>query len=161
MLPARALNALFASTLCLVPALALARAQGDVAYPYAQVWNATLRMVRVDMRMPVTDRDVDAGYLLFDYVDHGKRYPGSVELVRDERQNRPATKIVIQVPGMPGYVEQMLLGKLTQKLRAEYGEPLAPPKPPAEKPKPEPPKETPPKDEVPEPPVHDGLAPDT
>jgi hypothetical protein len=113
----------------LTPGAASARKQTDLRYPFDQVWNAALRLVRVDMRLPVTDRDADAGYLLFEYLEHGKRYPGSVELVRGDRAERPVTKAVIQVQGMPGYVEQMLLDKLQAKLRAEFGEPLEPKKP--------------------------------
>ncbi|MFT3921765.1 MAG: hypothetical protein QM778_04460 [Myxococcales bacterium] len=124
--------------LLVFPVGAQARKQGELIYGFDQVWNAALRMVRVDLRLPVTDRDQDAGYLLFDYVDHGKRYAGSIELVRAERDRRPATKAVVQVQGMPAYVEQMLLERLGRKLREEYGEPLQPTKPdekpPAEKP---------------------------
>jgi len=129
----------------LAPAAVSARKQTDLRYPFDQVWNAALRMVRVDMRMPVTDRDPEAGYFLFDYVDNGKRYAGSLELVRGERDARPFTKTMIQVQGMPGYVEQMLLDKLQRKLREEFGEPLEPvkpvkpePKPPGKKPQPKP-----------------------
>lgn len=122
----------------LVPTVGSARKQADLRYPFEQVWNAALRMVRVDMRMPVTDRDAEAGYLLFEYLDHGKRFAGSLELVRGERGQRPITKTVVQVQGMPSYIEQMLFDKLERKLRDEFGEPLepikpAPAKPPAEK----------------------------
>jgi hypothetical protein len=125
----------------LVPGHASARKQSELLYGFDQIWNAALRMVRVDLRLPVTDRDPEAGYLLFDYIDHDKRYPGSVELVRGERDRRPLTKVVIQVQGMPAYVEQMLLDRLERKLRDEYGEPLQPskaPKEPAPKPAEEP-----------------------
>ena len=129
----------------LAPSGASARKQGELRYPFDQVWNAALRMVRVDMRLPVTDRDAEAGYLLFDYLESGKRYAGSVELVRGERGERPLTKTVIQVQGMPGYVEQMLFDKLQRKLRDEYGEPMEPVKPkpepkprPGQKPEPKP-----------------------
>jgi hypothetical protein len=131
--------------LCLVaPGHGSARKQGDVRYPFEQVWNAALRLVRVDMRMPVTDRDAEAGYLLFEYLDHGKRVPGSLELVRGERGQRPITKLVIQVQGMPSYVEQMLFDKLERKLRDEFGEPLEPVKPQPAKP---PEKKPPPSDD--------------
>lgn len=112
----------------LAPGLAAARKQTDLRYPFDQVWNAALRMVRVDLRLAVTDRDPEAGYFLFDYVDNGKSYAGSLELVRAERDARPLTKTVVQVQGMPSYVEQMLLDKLQRKLRDEFGEPLEPPK---------------------------------
>lgn len=122
----------------LAPSIGSARKQGDLRYPFDQVWNAALRLVRVDMRMPITDRDPEAGYLLFEYLDHGKRFAGSLELVRGERGQRPITKMVVQVQGMPSYVEQMLFDKLERKLRDEFGEPLEPvkpaPKPPEKKP---------------------------
>jgi len=118
----------------LLPSPGSARRQGDLRYPFDQVWNAALRMVRVDMRLPVTDRDAEAGYLLFEYLDHGKRFAGSLELVRGERGQRPITKAVVQVQGMPSYVEQMMFDKLERKLRDEFGEPLEPVKPAPAKP---------------------------
>jgi hypothetical protein len=122
----------------LAPGSAGARKQTDLRYPFDQVWNAALRMVRVDMRLPVTDRDPEAGYFLFDYLDNGKSYAGSLELVRGERDARPLTKTVVQVQGMPSYVEQMLLDKLQRKLREEFGDPIEPAKPvkPEQKPRP-------------------------
>jgi hypothetical protein len=145
-----------------LPTASSARRQGDLRYSFEQVWNASLRMVRVDMRLPVTDRDQEAGYLLFDYLEHGKRFPGSLELVRGEQAQRPLTKIVIQVQGMPSYVEQMLYEKLSQKLRSEFGEPIEGPRPPAQKPKaPEKKPEVEETPSVPDAPSHDGLAPDS
>jgi hypothetical protein len=127
-----------------VASSASARRQCELRYPFERIWNTALRMVRVDMRMTVTERDADAGFLLFDYVDHGKRYPGSIELLRGDGGRAPATKVVVQVQGMPTYVEQMLLDKLTAKLRAELGDPVVPSEPvpprkpdPAPEPKPE------------------------
>lgn len=134
------------------PERVAARKQGELRYPYDQVWNAALRLVRVDMRMPITDRDPEAGYLLFEYLDHGKRFPGSLELVRGERGQRPITKMVVQVQGMPSYVEQLLYEKLERKLRDEFGEPMEPVRP-APKPPEKPPADKPSDSE--------GLAPDT
>jgi len=115
-----------------------ARRQREFAYGFEQTWNAALRLLRVDLRMPVTDRDQEGGYVMFDYVSAGKRHPGSVELVAQPAASRAATVVVVQVPGMPSYVEQMLLDRLGKKLLAEYGPPpkapppAAPPPPPAE-----------------------------
>jgi hypothetical protein len=112
-----------------------ARKQTEYRYPFERVWNTALRMVRVDMRLPVTDRDSDAGYLLFDYMDHGRRFAGSIELVKRERDEMPVITAIIQVQGMPSYVEQMMLDKLARKLKDEVGDPLEPKKPAPEKPK--------------------------
>ena len=129
----RWLSVLFCALLW-VPTSVQARKQSELWYGFDQVWNAALRMVRVDLRLPITDRDQEAGYLLFDYLDHSKRYAGSIELVRTERDRRPATRAVIHVQGMPSYVEGMLIERLGRKLREEYGEPVEPPKPPPQKP---------------------------
>lgn len=123
-----ALALTFAST-------ALAKRQQEFAYPYERVWNVALRLLRVDMRLEIKDRDQEAGYLLFDYVDHGKTYPGSLELIKGERDQRPYVSAVVQVTGMPSYVEQLVLDKLDRKLKAELGAPLEPKKPEPEKPK--------------------------
>jgi hypothetical protein len=148
--------AVLAAALAGVASQASARKQDEYQYPFDRVWNTALRMVRVDMRLPVTDRDQEAGYLLFDYVDHGKRFPGSLELVKGERNQRPYVTAVVQVNGMPSYVEQMLLDKLEKKLKAELGDPMPPPPKPEEPKKPEkrpsddsgeePPSEEPPSD---------------
>ncbi len=100
-----------------------------------------MRLVRVDMRLPITDRDPDTGYMLFEYVDQDRRYPGSIEVITGERDKRPLVTVIISVSGMPSYVEQMMLDKLDKKLSTEYGAPMDPPKvedPPAKEPAKEP-----------------------
>lgn len=116
-----------------------ARKQREFAYGFEQTWNAAVRLLRVDLRMPVTDRDQQGGYVMFDYVSGDKRHPGSVELVAQPSGPRTATVVVVQVQGMPSYVEQMLLDRLGKKLLAEYGPPVAPPKAPTPTPAPSPP----------------------
>jgi hypothetical protein len=87
--------------------------------------------------------------VLFDYLDHGKRYPGSVELLRVENARPPSTKLVVQVQGMPSYVEQMIVDKLAAKLREELGEPITPEPDRPKKPAPTPPPAEPPAEPVP------------
>jgi hypothetical protein len=120
------------------PETAQARRQREFPYAFDQVWNAALRLVRVDLRCPVTDRDPEGGYVLFEYEAQGKRYPGSLELIAQTRPAQVATVVVVQVKGMPSYVEQMMLDRLDKKLLAEFGPPVAPAKP-APAPKPQPP----------------------
>jgi hypothetical protein len=68
-------------------------------------------------------------------MDHGRRFAGSIELVKRERDEMPVITAIIQVQGMPSYVEQMMLDKLARKLKDEVGDPLEPKKPAPEKPK--------------------------
>ncbi len=114
----------------LAPREAEARKQREVPYRFEQTWNAALRLVRVDLRMPVTDRDQEGGFVLFEYVSSDKRHPGSIELVAQTNGPRPTTVVVVQVQGMPSYVEQMILDRLEKKLQAEFGAPPPAPKPP-------------------------------
>ncbi|HEY6879767.1 MAG TPA: hypothetical protein VI299_17185 [Polyangiales bacterium] len=129
------------SCTALCSATAFARKQRELPQRIDQVWNAALRMIRVDMQLAVTDRDQEGGYVLFDYVANGKRFPGSIELVAQTRGARPGTVVVVQVRGQPSYVEVMLLDRLEKKLNEEVGVPVAPPKPPKEEPPPPPPSE--------------------
>ncbi len=107
----------------LAPATAQARKQTDTRYRYEQVWSASLRLVRVDLRYPVDDQDSEAGFVLFQYRDGDRSYPGSIELVRTEVDDAPCVRVVVQIPSMPSYIEQMLVDRLNRKLRDEFGEP--------------------------------------
>ena len=118
---------------------AQARVAGDVAYSYAQTWQAAIRMIRVDLACPVTDRDEENGFLLFDYQHSGRSYPGSVEIVRStDEHGVEHIRVAVQVSAMPTYVERMMLDRLTRKLRDDFGEPRRPrpvaPTPPAAEP---------------------------
>jgi len=119
------LLALFAVS---VPSVAQARKTADVAYQYEQVWSAAVRMVRVDLALPINDRDESIGYILFEYREQNRAYPGSVELVRVAVEGRPGVRIVLQIPAMPSYIEQMLIDRLRRKLLDEFGEPPPPPR---------------------------------
>ena len=119
------------------PHTAEARKDHEYAYRFEQVWSAAVRMVRVDLRYPITDKDEDIGYLLFEYRDHGRGYPGSIEMVRVRGSRQDKVKVIVQIPSMPSYIEQMLIDRLGRKLREEFGEPPPPPErpdPPAEEP---------------------------
>lgn len=127
-----------ASLASLCSSTAFARKQRELPQRIDQVWNAALRMIRVDMQLAVTDRDQEGGYVLFDYLANGKRFPGSIELIAQTKGARPSTVVVAQVRGQPSYVEVMLLDRLEKKLAEEIGVPIEPPKPPKEAPPPPP-----------------------
>ena len=108
---------------------AQAKREQSFQYPYSRVWGSALRMLRVDFESPITEKDQDSGYFLFDFPDGGKQHPGSVELVRSTENGVETVRVAIQVAALPTYVEQMLLDRLTRKLNEEFGAPTAPQKP--------------------------------
>ncbi len=96
----------------------------DSAYGFDRTWNAAIRMVRVDMGLKVTEKDDTTGYLLFEYKSaegSSKTTSGSLEFIRAKEQDAPV-RVVVQLPSMPRYHEQMMVDTLTKKMRAEYGE---------------------------------------
>jgi len=107
-------------------------AQAEVSYEstygFDRTWNAALRMVRVDLGCKITEKDDQSGYLMFEYksTDGGKRVsPGSIEFIKSKDQES-GVRIVIQLPQMPRYHEQVMLDTLVRKMRTEYGDPPQP-----------------------------------
>ena len=134
---------------------ALARSEAEVGYTREQTFSAALRYLRVDLSYEVTEKDPDAAYLLFSFSDpelQRKSGHGSIEMVQREK----GVRLVVSLPELPSYREDLLKRGLLEKLRTEYGEPPAPPpesrepkKPPAKPDSPppdgkEPPAESPP-----------------
>jgi hypothetical protein len=115
-----------------------AKSTYESPYGYGRTWNAALRLVRVDNGWKVTEKDEANGYLLFEYLapQNSKTTPGSLELIR-ERDDDGAVSVLVQLPQMPHYHEQVILDALASKMRHEYGDPPEhhpPPPAPAENP---------------------------
>jgi hypothetical protein len=110
-----------------VPGSARAKREETFNYAYARVWTTAVRLLRVDFECPITEKDKDEGYFFFEYADHGKQFPGSVELVPSKEGSVETVRVVINVSAMPTYVESMMLEKLGRRLREDYGEPKGPP----------------------------------
>jgi hypothetical protein len=104
---------------------AQARREQTYPYPFSRVWTAAVRMLRVDFESPITEKDKDSGYFLFNFADSGKLRPGSIEVVRVQDGDIESVRVVVQVPALPNYVEQMLLDRLARKLGQDYGQPPA------------------------------------
>ena len=103
---------------------ARAKSAYDSSYGFDKTWNAGLRLVRVDLNLKVTEKDDQNGYLLFDYRSSesgNKTIPGSMEFIRSRDDGH--VRVVVQIPQMPGYHEQVLVDSLARKLRNEYGDP--------------------------------------
>jgi hypothetical protein len=105
----------------------------DSPYSYERTWNAATRLVRVDMGFKILERDENTGYVLFEYKSSeagSKVSHGSIEIVRKDDM----TSVLVQLPEMPKYHEQVMVDQLVRKLRAEYGDPPKLAKPVREKP---------------------------
>jgi hypothetical protein len=104
-----------------------AKSAYESPYGYDRTWNAALRFVRVDNGWKVTEKDDASGYLLFEYKspEGGKASPGSLELVRGGSAHDGAgnVSVLVQLPQMPHYHEQVILDALASKMRREYGDP--------------------------------------
>ena len=99
-----------------------------VAYPYDRVWPAAVRFLRVDLKLKILEKDGEAGYVLFELVDDGKKFQGSLQLSRGvDPERREATRLGLKITGRPSYVEDALLVKLERKLKDELGDPAPPP----------------------------------
>lgn len=123
--------------LCFPSSRAEAKATYPSPYTLSQTYSAALRLIRVDNGFKVTERDPEAAYIMFDYesAESGTRVsPGAIEMV-------PAgdrIMVLVKLPQMPRYHEEVLMNALKRKLESDYGEP-----PEKSKPKPPPPKEQP------------------
>lgn len=111
---------------------AQARTETVLQYSKAQTFSSALRYLRVDMGYSVTEKDPDAAYLMFEFPrnDQKKLGQGTIEIVETDQ----SVKLVVRVPELPEYQEQMLAEGLLTKLRSEHGDP-----PPRKAPEPEPP----------------------
>ena len=123
---------LLAAATLLLAVLGSTDASAAVAYesPYTfeQTFGTALRLVRIDMGLKITEKDLENGYILFEYKspESGARSSsGSIEIVR----NKPGVHVSVQLPSMPKYHEQVIVDALVKKLASEHGDPPKKPKP--------------------------------
>jgi hypothetical protein len=116
------------------------------------VWPTAVRFLVVDEHVKVTEKDGDAGYVMFELRDDGKTFRGSLEVMTVVRDGRSLVRFVLQIEDRPSWLELAMLKRLEAKLRAELGSPSPPPSSPSPPPPaPEPPAKDPPKPEPPKP----------
>jgi hypothetical protein len=113
---------------------AWARAEAEVGYTREQVFSAALRYLRVDLEYEVTEKDPDAAYLLFSFAApelERKVARGSIEVIQRQR----TVRLLVNLPELPAYREEVLKGGLLEKLGREYGPPPSGEEPPEKAPK--------------------------
>lgn len=103
-----------------------ARSQVDLAWTAREVFPVALRFVRVDRNCKLTDRDENAGFIVFECPDEaagGKATKrGALELIPTDG-NR-AVRVQVTLSGEPRYLELRFLELLERKVREERGAPL-------------------------------------
>ncbi len=116
-----------ATGLWLPTSTATARVEGNSAYTKAQTASCALRFLRVDRGYEVTEKDLDAAYVLFRYPIPGRKAEsnGSLEVV----DTGSGVKVIFQLAQLPSSHEALLRDGLLRKLRDEYGPPPSKPAP--------------------------------
>jgi hypothetical protein len=126
----RTLSAVVLAASCaLAPVVSEARQSVDLPYSTDLSWNAVIRLVRVDMGFTITERDREAGFLLFTYRDSTRSSTASIELIPTQVDGVAGVRVVAQISAMPTYMERHLLTRLDRKLHEDYGEPRRPARP--------------------------------
>ncbi|MBA3821564.1 MAG: hypothetical protein H0X17_21960 [Deltaproteobacteria bacterium] len=114
---------------------ALARSEKTLAYQRDQCWPTAVRFLRVDEGLKITEKDGDAGYVMFELREEGKIFRGSLEVMTVTVDGRTVVRFVMQIEDRPSWLEIAMLLRLERKLRAELGAPA--PAPSKARPKPE------------------------
>lgn len=110
------------AVLSVQPERAEARAERTSYYDYAQVWRAAVRFLRLDEGHKIVERDLKAGYVIFEYKFGGNTYTGFLELIQlIDRSGQRSVRMVIRIKRMPKYTEAGMLYRLEMKLRKELG----------------------------------------
>jgi len=101
-----------------------------LSYPIDQVWSTTIRYLRIDRGFQVTDRDEEAGYMLFEFpLDGDRSGRGSIEMFPlKDASGRPSVSIAVNTGAGPLHLPNAILDGVAAKVRAERGQPAAPPK---------------------------------
>jgi len=116
-----------------------AKARSEAEWPWdgAAIWTSVVRYLRVDRQFPVREKDDKAGYVIFDYLEGGRSYRGTLEIVASPSELPSGSKVLLQLTELPRRYEAVFLEELAKKLRAENGVPR-PPAAPAPRPTPSP-----------------------
>jgi len=127
---------LFATVTFVAPALA--KSKRTASYKYERVWPAAVRHLRVTEGFKITEKDVEAGYVIFEFEDDGKTWNGAFELIRaTDFAGRDAVDMRLTMAGRPSYMELGVLDRLLRRLREELGSPRRPVRKKPDKKKPE------------------------
>lgn len=103
------------------------RSEKILAYSRDQVWPTAVRFLAVDEHVKITEKDAEAGYVIFELRDDGRVFRGSLEVATMIRDGRSVVRFILQIADRPSWLETAMLGRLESKLRAELGSTSPPP----------------------------------
>lgn len=104
-------------------ASAAAETRRSVDYDAQKVFPAAVRFLRITEGATVTERDAEAGFVLFTLKDDGKQFPGALEIIRDDDAGGARTRLQLRIEDRPSYMEAVLLDRFERKLRTDLGSP--------------------------------------
>ena len=108
----------------LLPSVASARSESEFTHPFSQVWTIAVRLLRIDLNCPISEKDKEEGYFFFEYRDGNRSFTGSAEIIPKTKDGVKGVRVVIQISALPRYVERMILDRLARKLDEELGRPI-------------------------------------
>lgn len=118
----------------LLPSAVHARSESEFAHPFSKVWTIAVRLLRIDLNCPISEKDKEEGYFFFEYKDGTRSFTGSTEIIPKTIDGVKGVRVVVQLSALPRYFEQMILDRLARKLDKELGRPIAKKNEPGNKP---------------------------
>ena len=105
-----------------------------MSYPIEQVWPTAIRYLRVDRGFEIGDHDREAGYVLFSFtLPDQRKGNGSLEMFETtDPSGRPSVSVAVNTAVGPVHMPNAILDGIASKVRAERGQPAAPPPPPSQ-----------------------------
>ncbi|MFH1434676.1 MAG: hypothetical protein ABIJ56_03065 [Pseudomonadota bacterium] len=110
---------------CLIfPGPAAAETKRKVTYPYTWVFNTAVRLLKIDLKCEVDEKNKESGYITFFYEYKKMKSYATMELV-DSTNDDNGYRVIVRVvmDKFPSWVEVDVIDKLEEKIRDLYGSP--------------------------------------
>ncbi|MCK9523957.1 MAG: hypothetical protein M0R76_13095 [Proteobacteria bacterium] len=95
----------------------------NLTYGESLIWRCAVRLIRVDLGYQLIERDMESGYLLFEYKESDRLMTGAIEVLSVETEGRRYVRVQVKLNHQPSYVESVLINKLEKKLKNDFGPP--------------------------------------
>ncbi|NOZ86908.1 MAG: hypothetical protein GXP49_11685 [Deltaproteobacteria bacterium] len=122
------------SSILSLPGIGYAKSDRRTPYSRQEVYRTFVRLLRVDLNYKILEKDLDGGYVIFEYRDaiFKRTSPASLEIIDISEPGGPGnkgkdsgtemkTKLVMEIKNCGSSDEIQLLNQLVSKLKDEYG----------------------------------------